>query len=68
MELFRPLNEQEYTSLIRYLRAKILERLGVKADYEIDPTHLVRIAELKFGGVRIDREAHVLRRHDQEGS
>ncbi|GAB6947426.1 hypothetical protein JCM16161A_15560 [Vulcanisaeta sp. JCM 16161] len=49
MELFRPLNEQEYTSLIKYLRAKILERLGVKADYEIDPTHLVRIAELKFG-------------------
>ncbi|ADN50274.1 AMMECR1 domain-containing protein [Vulcanisaeta distributa] len=49
MELFRPLNEQEYTSLIRYLRAKILERLGIKADYEIDPTHLVRIAELKFG-------------------
>ena len=49
MELFRPLNEQEYTSLIRYLRAKILERLGVKADYEIDPTHLVKIAELKLG-------------------
>lgn len=49
MDLFRPLNEQEYASLIKYLRAKILERLGIKADYEIDPTHLVRIAELKFG-------------------
>ncbi len=47
--LFRPLNEREYTSLVRYLRSKILERLGLKADYEIDPTNLVRIAELKLG-------------------
>ncbi|ADY01932.1 MAG: AMMECR1 domain-containing protein [Vulcanisaeta sp.] len=49
MQLFRPLNEQEYTSLIKYLRSRILERLGVKAEYDIDPTHLVKIAELKFG-------------------
>ena len=49
MQLFRPLNEQEYASLIKYLRSRILERLGVKAEYDIDPTHLVKIAELKFG-------------------
>ncbi|WP_054853399.1 AMMECR1 domain-containing protein [Vulcanisaeta distributa] len=49
MQLFRPLNEQDYVSLIKYLRTKILERLGVKANYDIDPTHLVKIAELKLG-------------------
>ncbi|MDT7863660.1 MAG: AMMECR1 domain-containing protein, partial [Vulcanisaeta sp.] len=49
MQLFKPLDEQEYPILIKYLRAKILERLGVKVDYEIDPTILVKIAELKFG-------------------
>ena len=49
MQLFRPLNEKEYLSLVKYLRAKILERLSVKAEYSIDPTHLVKIAELKLG-------------------
>ncbi len=49
MQLFRPLNEQEYSALIKYLRAKILERLGVKAEYEIDPTYLVKMAEFKLG-------------------
>ena len=49
MELFRPLNEREYANLIKYLRANILERLGVRVDYEIDPTSLVKIAELRFG-------------------
>lgn len=49
MQLFKVLNEEESLTLIRYLRAKIMERLGVKASYEVDPTHLVRIAELKFG-------------------
>ncbi|KUO81644.1 MAG: hypothetical protein AT714_01945 [Vulcanisaeta sp. OSP_8] len=49
MQLFKPLDEQEYPILIKYLRAKILERLGVKVDYEIDPTILVKTAELKFG-------------------
>ncbi|BDR92071.1 AMMECR1 domain-containing protein [Vulcanisaeta souniana] len=49
MQLFRPLNEKEYSSLVKYLRAKILERLSVKAEYNIDPTHLVKIAELKLG-------------------
>jgi hypothetical protein len=42
MQLFKPLDEQEYPILIKYLRAKILERLGVKVDYEIDPTILVK--------------------------
>ncbi|MCG2886802.1 MAG: AMMECR1 domain-containing protein [Vulcanisaeta sp.] len=49
MQLFRPLNEQEYRVLIKYLRAKIAERIGVGVDQEIDPTILVRIAELRFG-------------------
>ncbi|WP_069808266.1 AMMECR1 domain-containing protein [Vulcanisaeta thermophila] len=49
MPRFRPLSEEEASTLIKYLRVKVLERLGVESNVQVDPTQLINIASKRYG-------------------